>query len=134
MTILVTLERYIAVCWPMRAKALLTKNKAGIGTVLVIIFAILLNIPRWLEVQTDVIESYNFYFERDEPVSWKIRRNTGDSDLLIHTNYRTFYHGVTWVTLMYAIPIPALTWFNVMIWKQVSKNYTSPFRDLRCLL
>lgn len=55
MTFIVTLERYIAVCHPLKARALCTYGRAKIYFIGCIIFSVLYNIPRFWEV---VVVSY----------------------------------------------------------------------------
>ena len=128
MTILLTLERYIAVGWPLISRRILTIEKGIACTLSVIGFAIFLNIPRWREAQRNIVEGtgeppYNFYpsdYGIVEPQRWKLTRMAADTDLLLHTDYRTIYHGWIWLVLMYGIPIPLLTAINARIWIHVS--------------
>ena len=49
-TICVTIERYVAVCLPLKARFLCTYGRAKIYVICISIFAILYNIPRFFEV------------------------------------------------------------------------------------
>ena len=123
MIILLTLERYVAVCWPLRSKRILSMTKAVWGTLSVLVFAIFLNIPIWFDAQENFVETEIACFSADfcnHPIGWKISRGTASMDLLLYTDYREFYHGWLWVTLMYGIPIPLLVLLNFRIYKQVS--------------
>ena len=130
MTVLLTLERYIAVCWPLKSKRILTQRMSIAATVLVLVFSICLNIPRWDEAQRNTVGSSDgddlfkiiIPYNHDEKIQWKLLRNVDDQDLLQHRDYRTFYHGLIWVTLMYGIPIPLLAALNFIIWNQVSQS------------
>uniref|UniRef100_A0A182SM78 G-protein coupled receptors family 1 profile domain-containing protein n=1 Tax=Anopheles maculatus TaxID=74869 RepID=A0A182SM78_9DIPT len=50
LTLTVTLERYVAVCHPLRARALCTYGRARLYVVGILIFSILYNLPRFWEV------------------------------------------------------------------------------------
>ena len=55
-TICVTIERYVAVCLPLKARFLCTYGRAKIYVICISIFAILYNIPRFFEYElTDVL-------------------------------------------------------------------------------
>ena len=120
---LITLERYVAVCWPLRSKRWITMKKAVFATISVLIFSIMLNFPRWFERESNILEETIIEDEPGEPTRWKIRRNTVTTGLLMYTDYRELYHGVIWVTFMYAIPIPLLIGLNLKIWTQVTLNH-----------
>ena len=49
LTVLVTIERHIAVCWPLRARYLCTQKRARVSVVVVCIFSILYNLSRFGE-------------------------------------------------------------------------------------
>ena len=127
MTVILTLERFVAVCWPLRSSRILTYKKSVTGIFLVLGCSILLNLPRWNEAQTNTVGSTGgslilegFSFLPQNPVKWKRTRDLGEVDLLQYENYRKYYHGWLWLTLMYGIPIPLLIILNFKIWIQVS--------------
>ena len=51
-TIAITFERYIAVCLPLRARSLCTYGRARLYILSIVLFSILYNVPRFLEVGT----------------------------------------------------------------------------------
>ena len=52
-TICVTIERYVAVCQPLKARFLCTYGRAKIYVICISIFSILYNIPRFWEVTSE---------------------------------------------------------------------------------
>lgn len=54
LTVTVTIERYIAVCRPLRARLLCTYGRAKMYVMCVAIFSIVYNLPRFWEVSTKV--------------------------------------------------------------------------------
>ena len=129
MTILLTIERFVAVCMPLQSRRILTIRKSITMTTSIILFSILLNLPRWFEAQENQLEdNIEFDYSQIDPIRWEILRNTADSDLLLQSSYRQIYHGWIWTILMYGIPIPLLIGFNIKIWFQVSiSDYSPPY-------
>ena len=56
MTLCVTFERYLVVCWPLRARHLCTVGRAKLAVVVFCLFAVSYNVPRFFE----------FYYDREE--------------------------------------------------------------------
>lgn len=53
-----TVERYLGVCCPLKARSLCTLKRTKIAAVLIFFFSILYNIPRWWELAPkDVIQA-----------------------------------------------------------------------------
>ena len=50
LTVTVTVERYVAVCHPLRARSLCTYGRAKLYVIGVAIFSVLYNLPRFFEV------------------------------------------------------------------------------------
>ena len=129
MTVILTLERFVAVCWPLKSSRILTDRKSAMGILIVLVGSILLNLPRWNEAQSSTVKPtevefgvdiyYRVYIEPKNPIGWKRTRDFGEVDLLQYKNYRQYYHGWLWLTLMYGIPIPLLIILNFKIWIQV---------------
>ena len=46
LTLAVTIERYVAVCWPLRARSLCTIGRAKTAVCVMVSFAVIYNIPR----------------------------------------------------------------------------------------
>jgi hypothetical protein len=118
-TVLLTLERYVAVCWPLKARSWLRPRRTAFLTLAVLLFSVLLNIPRWFEAAGSVTTFITFDPD-GYSLRWKLERRSVASNVLLHESYRKYYHGWAWVTLMYAVPIPLLTFLNYKIWMDVS--------------
>lgn len=50
LTVTVTVERYVAVCRPLRARSLCTYGRAKMYVLCVVLFSVLYNLPRFWEV------------------------------------------------------------------------------------
>ena len=47
MTLSVTIERYLVVCWPLKSRSICTNGRAKQAVILFALFAVLYNIPRY---------------------------------------------------------------------------------------
>ena len=57
LTVLLTIDRYIVVCRPLHARSICTRKRAKIEVIVVLIFAVIYNAPRFLEYEmTDTIK------------------------------------------------------------------------------
>jgi len=109
-TVLISFERFIAICWPLQSNQYLRTKMSKLGIMGVTIFAIVLNFPRWIES----IE-WNLYSEFS--VEWNdYYRPT----LLRIQLYKTIYHGWIWTVVMYFLPFILVAFFNLKIHRQVS--------------
>jgi len=123
-TILVTCERYMAVCWPFHVRRMLQGKRAVLAILLVLGFSLILNFPRWIEAQQYNGAGYllRSQYDRNEetgPFTTVVFVRT-TSGILRHRLYRKIYHGWIWVTLMHILPIPGICFFNFKIWTQVT--------------
>lgn len=114
LTLMVALERFVAVCHPLRARSLCTCGRARFYMIVVIIFSVLYNITRFWEVALCecVHNDYNVPVYRVHPSS--LRNNPSYIKIYIHWMYLIF---------MYFIPFGFLTVLNTAIYRQVS-NYS----------
>jgi len=107
MTVLVTVERYIAVCWPFHVKTLLTIRNSIWWTAGVLVSSIIYNFPRFFENWNvklgnhSVLESKSFYIHSSP----------------IHVQYT---HGWMKTTVHYIITFFILVVLNFLIWRKVS--------------
>lgn len=111
LTLTVTLERYVAVCHPLRARAICTYGRARIYVVVIIIFSICYNIPRIFEVALMEFEDDEFEYVFCIFGS-EIRNDPKYINIYIHWLYLIF---------IYFIPFFSITFFNTMIYRQVRK-------------
>merc|ERR1719414_1588910 len=49
-TLGVTVERYIVICWPLRSSNICTYGRAKVAVILIALFSLVYNIPRFFEV------------------------------------------------------------------------------------
>lgn len=63
LTLTVTLERYIAVCHPLKARSFCTYGRAQVAVVVIVIFAFIYNLPKWVigVIQTIYITTVVFF-------------------------------------------------------------------------
>ena len=110
LTLAVTMERFVAVCLPFRARSLCTYGRARYAVILIAVFATVYNLPRFWEVygKTVVYPEFNRTITNVEPT--KLRN---------HPIYISVY--ITWAYLifMYFIPFIGLAIFNLLIYRQV---------------
>lgn len=111
LTLTVTLERYVAVCHPLRARALCTYGRARIYVVVIIIFSICYNIPRFFEVDLSKYDDREFGFVFCITAS----------DLRAEEQYINIYIHWLYLIFIYFIPFLSITFFNSMIYRQVRK-------------
>ena len=50
MTLCVTFERYLVVCWPLKARHLCTVGRAKLAVIIFFLFAVSYNVPRFFEL------------------------------------------------------------------------------------
>lgn len=113
LTLTVTLERFVAVCHPLRARSLCTYGRARTYVLVIILFSILYNLPRFWEVS----HQDNFYVPFNTtiycPVPSSLRMNSTYISVYIHWMYLMF---------MYILPFSSLAVLNSAIYRQVSKS------------
>lgn len=112
MTFTITLERYVAVCHPLKARALCTYGRAKIYVIVSIFFAILYNLPRFWEVvpiQTSI------------PNSTVILHCVRPSLLRQNQTYITVYILWCYFIVNYVIPFLTLAVLNCQIYRQVKR-------------
>lgn len=116
LTLTVTLERFVAVCHPLRARSLCTYGRARTYVLLIIIFSTLYNLPRFWEVSNQV----NYYEALNTtiycPVPSSLRQNYTYITVYIHWMYLVF---------LYILPFSSLAVLNSAIYRQVSNFYAN---------
>lgn len=116
LTLTVTLERFVAVCHPLRARSLCTYGRARAYVVATIAFAVLYNVTRFLEVRVQkcMHTGYNQYVYQVYP-----------SDLRNDRDYISVYIHWMYLLIMYFIPFGSLAVLNAAIYRQVSPTQPS---------
>lgn len=114
LTMTVSLERFVAVCHPLRARSLCTYGRARIYVIVIIIFSVVYNLPKLWEanVQKEWVDSLNVTVYcphqsefRDDPT------------------YRTVYIHWMYLICMYLLPFGMLAILNACIYCQVSRFF-----------
>lgn len=111
LTLTVTLERYVAVCHPLRARALCTYGRARIYVIAILFFSLLYNLPRFWEVTVSSFEHPD-YGEAFCVSASPLRGHDLYIKVYIHWMYTVF---------IYLLPFSAISFFNSMIYGQVRK-------------
>ena len=110
LTIAVTLERFVAVCLPFRSRSLCTYGRARYGVILVALFAIVYNLPRFWEIKWQTSYPYGPNIPITEVVTTELRRNH---------YYISIYYTWAYLIFMFFIPFACLAIFNLLIYRQV---------------
>lgn len=105
-TCLITVERYFAVCHPMRIRTLANRTRAIWAVFWVSSSAIFYNIPRFYELKTE-----DYYGTR-------VIQQT---DLRRDPLYYKFYFIFAYLASMYIIPLSVLSVLNVKIYRAVKR-------------
>lgn len=110
LTLTVSLERFVAVCHPLKARSLCTYGRARVYVIGIIIFSILYNLPRLFEssVKTDTYERLNVTVYCPRPS--ELRNNELYMRIYIHWLYLIF---------LYLLPFISLAVLNACIYRQV---------------
>lgn len=112
MTFTVTLERYVAVCHPLKARALCTYGRAKIYVIVSVLFALLYNLPRFWEVVP---------IETSIPNSTVVLHCVRPSELRRNQTYITVYILWCYFIVNYVIPFLTLAILNCQIYRQVKR-------------
>ncbi|XP_034481353.1 FMRFamide receptor [Drosophila innubila] len=112
MTFTVTLERYVAVCHPLRARALCTYGRAKIYFIVCVCFALAYNMPRFWEVVTVTYQPTN---------TTVVLHCVRPSPMRINPTYVNIYIHWCYLIVNYIIPFLTLAILNCLIYRQVKR-------------
>jgi len=117
-TVLVTLERYVAISWPLKAKRWTSIQKSILCSLTVFLLAIAVNFPRWFEVRSSFLLRVGNWTEDGEIISSKGRfvKKVGS---MLRTRWYMEYYQQAWIFLVYVLPITGLILLNFCIWRAV---------------
>ena len=97
LTVLVSLERYIAICFPLRSSSICTISKVRKAVILIFIVSIIYNIPRYFEFEVSSNEEIN-------------KTSIGTQEI-----YRYLYSGILYSLTLFFIPLLSLIFLNVKL-------------------
>lgn len=112
MTFTVTLERYVAVCHPLRARALCTYGRAKIYFIVCVCFSLAYNMPRFWEVNT-----VTYQLPNTDVVLHCVR----PSAMRVDPTYINYYIHWCYLIVNYIIPFLTLAILNCLIYRQVKR-------------
>ena len=104
LTVLVCVNRYIAVCKPYQASRLCTVNQARKQLALVLICAVIYNVPKYAEGHIEYTETDGIHYPYPAPTS------LGKNHL-----YNIIYQNICYTAFMLIIPLLTLTLLNIRL-------------------
>ncbi len=110
MTLCVTFERYLVVCWPLKARHLCSVGRAKLAVGIFAFFAVAYNVPRFFELT---------YGPAYIPELGENKTTFMRTELRKNEVYVSVY--VTWMyfVFMYIIPFASLAIFNLLIFLEI---------------
>ena len=112
LTVLISAERNLAVCFPFQSAHLRTIPRVRCGIITIMVGAILYNVPRFFEFRT--IELFSPEINMTVVV-------VDDAELRHDVIYRYLYNTALYCLVLYAIPLIILSFLNVKIIFQMKK-------------
>lgn len=109
LTLLISIERYIAVCHPLKAKAFCTKNQAKSTVLVLFLMSSIYNIPRFFEYTLiEMADDSGIYYSLQFTY---LRKNDIFIEIYIHWLY--FF-------IIFLIPLTGIISLNLMIYRKVN--------------
>ena len=110
LTVLISAERYAAICRPLQAKSMRNLPKVRMGVICILLLSLLFNMPKFFEFQpvkeTSTVTN----------LTWVM---VGDTSLRRNPVYRYLYNTALYCLVIYAAPLSILTALNVKIVTQM---------------
>ncbi|XP_046398174.1 FMRFamide receptor [Ischnura elegans] len=117
LTLTVTLERWVAVCHPLKARSLCTLRRARIHVAIAMAFSLLYNLPRFWEVH---MVKQTLFLTGPPPSNITIYELKA-SPLRADKTYISVYVNWSYLIVMYVLPFGGLAFLNAAIYRQVRK-------------
>ena len=121
-TVLVTIHRYLSVCRPMDAPKLSTLSLARTQVILVIVFAVIFNIPRFLEFRIRSVIHLN------EDGSQVVTTKRAYTAFGANIWYQILYKNLCFYLFMYIIPLTTLIILSAKLTKTLRERKRYRFR------
>ncbi len=112
-TVAFTVERYIAVCMPLKAAKMCTTSRARKTVLTIVVLAIIYNIPRMLEYKTEVYV---------DPATNQTVAQFVETQLGKNSTYRHLYFIYMQLVVMLAIPFVLLAVLNTLLIRAVKRS------------
>ena len=104
----ITMQRYIAVCHPHKMRLFGSVRVAWIQLVVLVIFCVLFNIPRFLEIGTVVLENGEI--------------STKAAPFLQNPSYQLYYRGMGYYFVNFIAPVILLIFFTASLIQHLKKS------------
>lgn len=120
-TVAFTVERYIAVRYPLKASSMCTVKRARIICCVVFVLSVLYNLSRWFEYKCVVIPESNTtsqYLPETEIQAYMVQ----PTKLGSNQTYQTIYFSALYLPVMCIIPIALLSVLNTFLIRAVHKS------------
>ncbi|CAL8089498.1 unnamed protein product [Orchesella dallaii] len=123
-TMIVAIDRYISINWPVEARFLCTRRRAVVSMIGVFLFSILYNIPRWFEFHTEDFPCPKADLNNDNATSlssctvYKMEQSQLRSD----PEYKLYYIFWSYFVIMFLVPFTSLSYFNFTIFTAIKRS------------
>ena len=110
LTVAVTVERYVAVCHPLRSRSVCTYGRARIYVLAISALVVLYNVPKFLEVEVRPLPVHD-----GQPVGYMLC----PTELRKRDMYIVVYVNCLYLLVMYCLPFGTLLVLNTLIYQHV---------------
>jgi len=108
LTLAVTIERYLAVCWPLKARHLCSQGRSKLAVAVFLGISIIYNIPRWLEITWT-------------PAETGVGAYASPTQLRENKDYIDIYVNWMYLVFMYIIPFSCLAILNLLTFLEIRR-------------
>lgn len=127
MTIAIAFDRYLVISRPHTARRLCTTKNARLLATIMILFAMIYNVPRWFEYHTVTCSGSTSSPDGDE-IDAELRYEMVISELREkNATYRKYYIFWAYIFIMFFLPVVTLGIINYLVWKGVSVSKKDEF-------
>lgn len=113
LTVLISTERYLAICAPLRAGRL-GISKVRLAILAIVVVSVLFNVPRFFEYRPQTVVA-------DDVGGGVLRVELRDTDLRLDSVYRYLYNTALFVIVMYAAPLSTVAALNIRLTRAVTQ-------------